>query len=115
MKINNAIADGIANTAKVFLENLGIDFTKIRGQGYDCANVMSGIHRGVQNLIKDMVNSPAPFVHCGCHNLNLVVHCGCHNLNLVVDDLNRGDITRYKGKFFCYHSRYLQFFWPFLE
>ena len=72
VKIINASADGIANTAKVFLENLGIDFSKIRGQGYDGASVMSGIHRGVQKLIKDMVNSPLPFVHCGCHNLNLV-------------------------------------------
>lgn len=74
VKINNPNADGIANTAKAFLENLGIDFSKIRGQGYDGASVMSGIHCGVQKLMKDMVNSPVPFVHCGCHNLNLVVN-----------------------------------------
>ena len=66
VKINNASADGIANAARVFLENLGIDLSKIRSLG--------GIHLGVQKLIKDMVNSPVPFVHCGCHNLNLVVH-----------------------------------------
>ena len=74
VKINNASADGIANTAKVFLENLGIDFSKLGGQGYDGASAMGGIHRGIQKLIKDMVNSPFPFVHCGCHDLNLVVN-----------------------------------------
>ena len=73
-EINNPNADGIAKTAKAFLENLGIDFSKLRGQGYDGASVMSGIHGGVQKLIKDMVKSPVLFVHCGCHNLNLVVN-----------------------------------------
>ena len=47
LKINNPNADGIAKTAKAFLENLGIDFTKLRGQGLDGESVMSGIHGGV--------------------------------------------------------------------
>ena len=34
---------------------------------------MSGIHAGVQTLKKNMVDSPVPFVHCGSHNLNLVI------------------------------------------
>ena len=34
---------------------------------------MSGIHAGVQTLIKNMVDSPVPYVHCGNHNLNLVI------------------------------------------
>ena len=74
LKISNPNADGIARTAKAFLENLGIDFSKLRGQGYDGASVMSGIHGGVQKLIKGMVKSSVPFVHCGCHNPNLIVN-----------------------------------------
>ena len=65
-------AEGIASTAKNFFEGVGLSFSQIRGQGYDGANVMSGIHAGVQRLIKDMVDNPVPFVHCGCLNLNLV-------------------------------------------
>ena len=74
VKINNPYADGKAKTAKAFLENLGIDFSKLRGQGFDGTSVMSGIHGGGQKLIKGMVKSPVPFVHCSCHNLNLVIN-----------------------------------------
>ena len=59
---------------KCFLEKLGIDLSRIRGQGYDGASVMSGIRGGVQKLIKDMCSSPVPFVHCASHNLNLVIN-----------------------------------------
>ena len=34
---------------------------------------MCAIHAGVQALIKNMVDSPVSFLHCGCHNLNLVI------------------------------------------
>ena len=34
---------------------------------------MSGIHAGVQALIKNMVDSPVTFVHCGSHYLNQVI------------------------------------------
>ena len=45
----------------------------ITSQGYDGANTMSGVDGGVQRFVKDKVAAPAPFVHCGSHNLNLVV------------------------------------------
>ena len=35
---------------------------------------MNGIHGCVQKLIKGMTKSPVHFVHCGCHNLTLVVN-----------------------------------------
>ena len=74
VKIADSMAENIANTAKTFLEYYGLDFSKIRGQGYYGANVMSGIHAyGMQTLIKNMVDSPVTFVHCGSHNLNLVI------------------------------------------
>ena len=34
---------------------------------------MTGIHASVQTLIKNMVDSPVPFVNCSSHNLNLVI------------------------------------------
>jgi len=74
VQITNPNAKGIASTARTFMESLGIDFHRIRGQGYDGVSVMSGIHSGVQTLIKEMVSFPVPFVHCGCHNLNLVIN-----------------------------------------
>ena len=74
VKVTSPDAKGIASTAKNFIETLGIDFGKIRGQGYDGASVMSGVHAGVQSLIQEASSSPVPFVHCGCHNLNLVIN-----------------------------------------
>ena len=34
---------------------------------------MTGIHTSVQTLIKNMVDSPVPFVNCSSHNLDLVI------------------------------------------
>ena len=73
VKIADSKADSIAHAAKAFLEYHGLKFSKIRGQGYDGANVMSGMHAGVQALIKNMVDSPVTFVHCGTHYLNQVI------------------------------------------
>ena len=73
-KVTDPNAVGIASTAEKFIKDLGIDFNKLRGQGYDGASVMSGIHAGVQALVKKLVEAPVPFVHCGCHTLNLVIN-----------------------------------------
>ena len=73
VKIADSKAESIAHTPIIFLEYHGLNCPKIRGQGYDGANVMSGIHAGVQILIKNTVDSPVMFVHCGSHNLNLVI------------------------------------------
>ena len=62
------------DTTKKYLVDLGLSFSRQRGQGYDGASVMSGVRGGVQKLIKDMCESPVPFVHCVSHNLNLVIN-----------------------------------------
>ena len=97
VKIVDSKAEGIASTAKNFLEGIGLSFSQIRGQGYDGANVMSGIHAGVQRLIKDMVDNPVPFVHCGCHNLNLVIK---DSVDSVSDNENFFAILREVFSFF---------------
>ena len=74
VEVSNADAHSLVETTKKFVKNLGIDFSRLRGQGYDGASVMSGVRGGVQKLIKEMCQSPVPFVHCASHNLNLVIN-----------------------------------------
>ena len=74
VEVTAADAQGLVDTTKKYLEKLGVDFKKIRAQGYDGASVMSGVRGGVQKLIKNLSESPVPFVHCASHNLNLVIN-----------------------------------------
>ncbi len=74
VEVTAADAQGLVSTTKKYLEDLGVDFKKIRAQGYDGASVMSGVRGGVQKLIKNLSESPVPFVHCASHNLNLVIN-----------------------------------------
>ena len=99
VKLDDATATGIVSTTKAFLESLGINFSKIRGQGYDGASVMSGIHTGVQTLIKSIVTAPVPFVHCGSHNLNLVINDA---VNSVVENENFFGLLRELFTFFAF-------------
>ena len=74
-EVTSPDAQGLVDTTKRFLQELGIDILKLRGQGYDGASVMSGAYGGVQRPIKDMCpSSPVPFFHCASHNLNLVIN-----------------------------------------
>lgn len=57
------------------LENDGLDINMCRSQGYDNAAVMSGIHGGVQAIIKEK-NKKAIFIGCIDHSINL---CGQHS------------------------------------
>lgn len=61
--------------SKAFLANLrdaGINIDKMRGQGYEGASNMSGIHRGVQARIREVVPR-AVYTHCKAHSLNLAI------------------------------------------
>ena len=52
------------------LQESGLDIMMCRGQAYDNASTMAGIHSGVQRRIKE-INSKALFIPCGNHSLNL--------------------------------------------
>lgn len=72
-------AKALTSTVHEYLRHIGLDTRRIRGQGYDGASVMSGSKGGVNALLSDYlkgegITSPAPFVHCASHNLNLVVN-----------------------------------------
>nr|XP_033788676.1 zinc finger MYM-type protein 1-like [Geotrypetes seraphini] len=61
------------------LDSDGLDINLCRGQGYDNAATMAGIHGGVQAKIKE-INPKALFVPCANHSLNL---CGVHSFGSV--------------------------------
>nr|CAI5823596.1 unnamed protein product [Callosobruchus analis] len=62
-----AVTDCSAAGPKTVILNLtkeyGIDLTKCRGQGYDGANVMSGVYGRLQTIIKERAPN-ADYVHC---------------------------------------------------
>ena len=72
--VTDGRAAGLVETTCKYIEDIGIEIEKLRGQAFDGASVMSGAHNGVQKLMKDRSSKPVPFVHCAAHNLNLVVN-----------------------------------------
>ena len=65
------------------LDNDGININDCRGQSYDNAASMAGIHRGVQQRIKN-VNEKAECIACANHNLNLAgVHAAGETVNSI--------------------------------
>ena len=84
----------LTDTVLKYLRHITLDPKRIRGQGYDGASVISGSKGGVNVLISNYlksegVTSPAPFVHCASHNLNLVlnyaVECNADSINFFSD------------------------------
>jgi hypothetical protein len=68
-----SLASLILNT----LQTQGLDIeTYLVGQGYDGASVMSGINKGVQQIVRQ--SAPlALYIHCYAHRLNLVLVDAC--------------------------------------
>ncbi|CAF1228488.1 unnamed protein product [Rotaria sordida] len=69
-------AVGIAKAITTFIQTSDLKIEKIRGQGYDGANVVAGKLGGVQKLIKDIVPR-ANYFHCSNHSLDLVLAEAC--------------------------------------
>ncbi|KAL4089882.1 hypothetical protein QTP88_024823 [Uroleucon formosanum] len=63
----------VAKSIIHFLRNSGLNLNILVGQGYDGCSAMSGIHNGVQAIIKNEFTK-AVFVHCSSHRLNLVIN-----------------------------------------
>jgi hypothetical protein len=63
----------VAQSIIHFLRNFGLNLNNLVGQGYDGCSAMSGIHNGVQAIIKNEFPK-AVFVHCSSHRLNLVIN-----------------------------------------
>ncbi|XP_060855631.1 uncharacterized protein LOC132933349 [Metopolophium dirhodum] len=69
-------AVNIASAIDHFIQNEGLDGTKLVGQGYDGCATMAGKINGVQIILREK------YPHA------LFFHCASHKLNLVVNDLN---------------------------
>ncbi|XP_060855554.1 zinc finger MYM-type protein 1-like [Metopolophium dirhodum] len=69
-------AVNIASAIDHFIQNEGLDGTKLVGQGYDGCATMAGKINGVQTILREK------YPHA------LFFHCASHKLNLVVNDLN---------------------------
>ena len=70
--VKETTAEVLFNTTCNKLEEHGIEISKLRGQSYDGASNVSGIHTGLQARIKELSPS-ALFTHCYAHVLNLVI------------------------------------------
>ena len=62
--VTDGTVAGLVETTCKYIEDIGIEIEKLRGQAFDGASVMSGAHNGVQKLMKDRSSKPVPFVHC---------------------------------------------------
>ncbi|XP_031332794.1 zinc finger MYM-type protein 1-like [Photinus pyralis] len=74
--IEDVTGKGIATAIVDNLKRLGIDVSKMRGQGYDGAAAMSGQFNGVQAHVRALYPQ-AIYVHCVAHSLNLAVSNSC--------------------------------------
>ena len=69
--------EALANSIISFLKTKKVDTQYIRGQGFDGASAMSGIHLGVQKRICEALGKEAVYVHCSSHSLNLALSDSC--------------------------------------
>lgn len=72
-EIHETTGEGFFQMLTKKLEEMGLDITNLRGQGYDNGENMKGKHVGLQRKILD-INPKAFFVPCAAHSLNLVVN-----------------------------------------
>jgi transcriptional antiterminator Rof (Rho-off) len=76
-------AEALFHTIREKLQQCGIEFSNMRGQCYDGASNVSGIHTGLQARIKE-ISPSAIYTHCYAHVLNLVI----------VDTMSNNSIAR---------------------
>lgn len=75
------------NILKDILCRLELNIHNIRGQCFDGASNVSGVHKGLQARTKE-IEPRALFVHCQAHSLNLVTQDSMRNVEKARDILN---------------------------
>lgn len=73
IELSTLDAKSIADAIDGFIQSHGLDPAKCVGQGYDGASTMSGVHGGVQTILRETYPK-ALFFHCASHKINLVVN-----------------------------------------
>ncbi|XP_060861856.1 zinc finger MYM-type protein 1-like [Metopolophium dirhodum] len=77
----------LLNILKDILCRLELNIHNVRGQCFDGASNVSGIHKGLQARTKE-IEPRALFVHCQAHSLNLVTQDSMRNVEKARDILN---------------------------
>ena len=67
LRVSCSSRSTIADALVTFIQNNGLDFSKLVGQGYDGASVFSERVSGVQKRLR----SHSCHIHCACHRLQL--------------------------------------------
>lgn len=94
VKLPNTKAKTIADAILVELKRLGIDTSRLVGQGYDGASNMAGSKGGVQKLMSDELPNCKYFTHCRSHCLNLAVVASCKDVPDVRNFMDKfGSVT----------------------
>lgn len=95
--INDRSATAVTNTIYELLQKHKINLNKCRGQGFNGANVMSGLYNAVQQKIRE-IQPNAEYVHCASHNLNLVINdCIKNSKEADTFFVNLGSIYKFFG------------------
>jgi hypothetical protein len=85
-KLNRQTAASISEAILDVLTLSGLSMANCRGQGYDGASTMAGIHSGVAALL--LLQQPkAIFVHCSAHCLDLALQdlsCNCSSIDTAI-------------------------------
>eukprot|EP00731_Ephydatia_muelleri_P006012 Em0003g260a len=89
MDFSQKKGEDIALNALKQLNDWNIPFSDCRGQGYDNGSNMSGIHNGVQAVMR-RDNEAALYSPCACHSLNL---CGSNAAQCCSESLSDEDLT----------------------
>lgn len=70
--VTSTKAEALFELVKEVFHRFGLPLKKLRGQCYDGASNVSGVHSGLQARIQE-IEPRALFVHCNAHNLNLAI------------------------------------------
>ena len=82
--MDETTAEALYHTIREKLQQCGTEYSNMRGQCYDGASNVSGIHTGLQARIKE-ISPSAIYTHCYAHVLNLVIVDTMSNNNVARD------------------------------
>ena len=91
VRLEDLDAQIIADTLLHALQEWGFNMSRVVGQGYDGASVMSSSRNGVQAKVAEKYPN-ATYVHCTSHVLNLAISSGCkavQSIQNLFDNVNK--------------------------
>ena len=95
-------AETITSAIVTFINNCGLNTTRLVGKGFDGASNMSGHISGVSARLEQLYPNAKYFTHCRNHALNLVIVASCKS---VPDIRNFMDAFKELTLFFAYSAK----------